>query len=212
MSIRIAIVEDDSRLLGEICLLLADSPLMEVTGRYATGKEAVEGIIEKSPDVALIDLGLPDISGLEVISTLRENGCKTEFLVLTVYDDDEHLFPALKAGAVGYIVKEDVSLPEVVGAIEQVINGGAPMSRGIAKRVLDEFRKNDSKNELPESYGLTKRELEILDHLAGGLATKKVADTLCISYETIRSHQKNIYRKLQVNSMLEAVAVFRGQK
>ena len=188
---RVAIVEDDSRFRGEICLLLADSPLMEVVGRYATGKEAVEGIIKKSPDVALIDLGLPDISGLELISTLRKNGCKTEFLVLTVYDDDEHLFPALKAGAVGYIVKEDVSLSEVVGAIKQVINGGAPMSRGIAKRVLAEFRKNDSQDASFEPYGLTRRELEILDHLARGLTTRKAAAALYISYETIRSHQKN---------------------
>lgn len=86
------------------------------------------------------------------------------------------------------------------------------MSRTIAKRVLAEFRKNDSQDARPEPYGLTRRELEILDHPARGLTTRKVAAALCISYETIRSHQKNIYRKLQVNSLLEAVAAFRGQK
>jgi len=207
MPIQIAIVEDDLRFLEELRFLLDGSPFIQIIGTYTTGKEAIKGIIEKCPDVALIDLGLPDISGIEVIKAIFKKHCNTELVVLTVYDDDEHLFSALKAGATGYIVKDEISLSEITRVVKEVINGGAPMSRGIAKRVLNEFR-NIYKDTQPKFQNLTNRETEILNYLAKGYTPKKLAEILNISYETVRSHLKNIYRKLRANSMIEALAKF----
>jgi DNA-binding NarL/FixJ family response regulator len=132
--------------------------------------------------------------------------------VLTVYDDDIHLFPALQAGAVGYIVKGDTSLSALVQAIVEVIDGGAPMSMGIARRILQEFKGLQHEEPPLPVQGLTSREVEILDLLATGLTTKKVADQLSISHATVRSHQKNIYRKLQVHSLVEAVLMLQRTK
>jgi DNA-binding NarL/FixJ family response regulator len=209
MPISTAVVEDDSKFLAGLRLLFKNNPAIELTGIYSCGKDAVAGIIERSPDVALIDLGLPDMSGVDVIRELRRKNCRTEMIVLTVYNDDEHLFPALKAGASGYIVKDEISMDEIKRAIDEVVRGGAPMSMEIARRILSEFREGTKKKVKTELEGLTKRENEVLEYLARGYSTRKVADTLNISYETVRSHQKNIYRKLQVNSLIEAVAVFR---
>jgi DNA-binding NarL/FixJ family response regulator len=205
--IRVAVVEDNAEFRDELCALLAAAPATELAGRYATGAAALAGISNARPDVTLIDLGLPDLSGVEVIRRLRSNEVPTEFLVITVYDDDQHLFAALEAGAVGYIVKERAVNAELIAAIEEAVQGGAPMSLGIARRVLARFRRSaENQAPLPE---LTRREREVLEHLAGGFNAKKAAEMLGITYATIRCHQKSIYRKLHVNSLLEAVTVFR---
>lgn len=205
--IRVAVVEDNIELLDEVCALLAASPATALAGRYTTGGAAIDGIARERPDVTLIDLGLPDMSGVDVIRRLSPDDAKTEFLVVTVYDDDQHLFAALEAGAVGYIVKERAVNAELIGAIEEAVQGGAPMSLGIARRVLAHFHGGVDKN--PPPGGLTKREHEVLEHLSKGFGTRKTAEMLDISYGTIRCHQKNIYKKLHVNSLLEAVTVFR---
>ncbi len=155
--VRVVIVEDDPRFLESVSLLFVDTPSIEVAGSYTTGKDAIKGIIEKRPDVALIDLGLPDISGVEIIKEISEKGCNTELLVLTVYNDDEHLFSAIKAGAVGYIVKNEASLSEIVSAIDEAVKGGAPMSMDMARRILNEFREIPKKLRRPEIKALTKR-------------------------------------------------------
>jgi DNA-binding NarL/FixJ family response regulator len=191
---------------------LATVPLLEVVGEYSTGKAAIAGIMNKRPDVALIDLGLPDLPGEEVIRRIVQKGCETEALVLTIRDDDDSLFQALQTGAVGYIVKGQASLSEIVQAIQEVKNGGAPMSQGIARRVLKKFRTIAPRTKSPCLQELTLRELEILEHCARGFSARKMARLLDIEYETVRSHQKTIYSKLQVHSALEAAAVFRGEK
>ena len=152
-SIRVVLVEDDQQLLKEMEALLAATPVLEVVGSYPTGREAVTGILAGGPEVALIDLELPDISGVEVIQQVRANGEATECLVLTVYDDDTHLFAALRAGAVGYIVKSEASLAELVQAIQDVRSGGAPMSMGLARRILQAFQTSPA----PQVQGLTKK-------------------------------------------------------
>lgn len=207
-SIRVVIVEDEIQYLEEISHLLKSSSI-DIVGTYTTGKSGLQGILEKKPQVALIDLGLPDISGIEVIREIFNKSSETELLVLTVYDDDEHLFSALKSGAVGYIVKSEATPSEIVKAVKEVIRGGAPMSPGIARRILKTFRGNKKKEDLKE---LTSREKEILEYLSRGFGPKKIAQFLNISYETVRVHLKNIYKKLQVNSLIEAIAVYRGEK
>jgi DNA-binding NarL/FixJ family response regulator len=209
--IEVAIVEDNKRYLEELVHLLTNSPHIRVVGQYTRGTDAYEGIIRLNPDVTLIDIDLPDISGVEVIERVSSAGCPTEFLVLTVYDDDAHLFAALQAGAVGYIIKGSTSLAEIEAAIKEVVDGGAPMSRVIAKRVLETFhaknthRGHGRKTKFNE---LTKRELQILEFIKRGYTTKKVADELHISYETVRTHLKNIYQKLHVHTLVEAVLVY----
>jgi DNA-binding NarL/FixJ family response regulator len=206
--IRVAVVEDNTEFLHELSALLDAAAQTTLVGRYTRGADAIGGIARERPDVTLIDLGLPDMTGVEVIRRLRQAAVDTEFLVITVYDDDRHLFAALEAGAVGYIVKERAVETGLIGAIEDAVQGGAPMSLGIARRVLARFhRDNEEDSALPE---LTRREREVLEHLANGFNTKKAAEMLSISYGTIRCHQKSIYRKLHVSSLLEAVTVFRN--
>lgn len=210
--IRVVLVEDNRWYLDDVRLLLAGAPGIEVVGAYTTGEEALAEIPVTRPDVALIDLKLPgEMSGIALIRQVVARGGTTECVVLTSYDDDTFLFPALQAGAVGYIVKSDASLAEVVHAIQEVIDGGAPMSMGIARRILQEVRKAPNAATPPQFPVLTNREEEILRLLAQGLTTRKVELALSISYATVRCHQKNIYKKLQVHSLVEAVAVFRGE-
>lgn len=205
--IEVALVEDNERYLNELSSLLSECIDIKIIGKYKQGRQAVEEIISKRPDVTLIDMELPDISGVEVIKTVSEVGCTTEFLVLTVYEDDAHLFPALQAGALGYILKGSTSLDEVVQAIHDVIDGGAPMSSSIAKRVLETF-KNVRPAKKAKFQDLTKRELQILEYVNRGYSTRKVADDLHISYETVRSHLKNIYQKLHVHTAVEALLLY----
>ena len=210
MQIRVAVVENDRRYRESLDHIFKNTPSLKTTGFYSAGKEAIQGVLEHQPDVALVDLGLPDISGIDVIREVTKSGSKTELLVLTVYNDDTHLFSALEAGAVGYILKSEASPAEIVNAIKDTVKGGAPMSMSLARRILKELRSKAEAAQRPELKELTKREIELLEYLSRGCSTRKAADALHISYDTVRSHQKNIYRKLQVNSILEAVAVFRG--
>ena len=206
-AIRVAVVEDNTEFLDELCALLDSSAATQLIGRYTNGADAIPGIAHERPDVTLIDLGLPDMTGVDVIRRLRRADIDTEFLVITVYDDDRNLFAALEAGAVGYIVKERAVDAELIGAIEETVRGGAPMSLSIARRVLAHFHGDAERR--PVTQDLTRREHEVLEHLSKGFSTRKAAEMLNISYATIRCHQKSIYRKLHVNSLLEAVTVFR---
>jgi DNA-binding NarL/FixJ family response regulator len=208
--IRIALVEDNPQFLAEVKALLSETPLLEVRGSYPSGEAALTGIVQTSPDIALIDIGLPGLSGVDVVRGLTERGCPTECLMLTAYDDDAYLFAALQAGAVGYIIKDEASLSELVRAIQEARNGGAPMSLGIARRVLDSFRTRTFRTHDPRVKELTPREREILEYRVQGFSTKKVAHVLHISYETVRRHQKVIYEKLHVHSMVEAIATVSG--
>jgi len=210
-TIDVTIVEDNKRYVNELSLLLSNSPNIRINGCYANGAEAIEHIGKDNPDVVLIDIGLPDISGVEVIKQICNNGCPTEFLVLTVYDDDKHLFEALQAGAVGYIVKGSTSPEDIEAAIFDVIDGGAPMSRDIAKRVIETFRVDSSDNPKTKFDDLTKREFQILEYISHGYNTRKVAEQLNISYETVRTHLKNIYQKLHVHTLVEAMLLFKSR-
>ncbi len=206
--IEVAIVEDNKRYLDELGQLLTNSPGIQVVGQYVNGKDACKEITHLNPDVTLIDIDLPDISGVDVIERVSSQGCPTEFLVLTVYDDDAHLFSALQAGAVGYIIKGSTSLQEIESAIREVVDGGAPMSRVIAKRVLETFHPSPQNSRKTKFDELTKREIQILEYIKRGYSTKKVAEELHISYETVRTHLKNIYQKLHVHTLVEAMLLY----
>lgn len=210
--ITVALVDDNYHYLEAVSTFLARVPSIEIRGKFTTGKEAVTEIPILNPDISIIDLRMPDITGFEIIAHISECS-NTECLILTACDGDDDLFAALKLGAVGYFVKNEISLSELVDAIHKTIDGGSNMSPKIARRVLQEISKpivaKPKTNQFKTIYGLTKTELQILELTAEGNSPQKVAEILCRSYETIRTHLRNIYRKLQVHSLVEALAMLK---
>ena len=213
--VNLIIVEDNRAYLDELCQLLDDIPNIRVVATFHSVTDTLQSVGTLNADVALVDLGLPDGCGIDIVRQLS-NHTDIESLVLTVYDDDEHLFPVLEAGAVGYILKDQTVQSELVGMIEEAVGGGAPMSLGIARRVLDHFRhpapKKIEANTQAQKDPLTTREREVLEQLSKGYSAKKVANELGVAYNTIRCHQKNIYKKLHVSSVVAALSVVQGKK
>ena len=199
--IKIAIVEDKEETLDYLAALLGGSNGMTVVGAYATGGEAVKGIPLIQPDVALVDIGLPDISGFEVIKEIRAQGAAVDILAHTMYEDREHLVAALKAGATGYILKGATPL-EIIQAIEAVVAGGSPMSPKIARYLIEDFHGDQQQK---EDERLTPQEKEVLLGIARGLTESKLAGALGLSPHTVHSHVKSIYRKLHASTQAEAV-------
>ena len=203
MLISVAIVEDNKETLDGLSMLLSKAGTMKVVGNYMTGESAIEELPVIKPHVALIDLGLPGISGTEVIKKLKGQMSLLQMLVLTAHEDKEHLFEALKAGASGYLLK-DSPPAEIIESIEEIHNGGSPMSPKVARYVIEYFNEMELKRRRIEAV-LTQREKEILNGISDGLTNKRLADRLYISTHTVRTHIKNIYEKLHVHSKVEAV-------
>ena len=201
-NINIAVVEDD-HVYRDLVVELCKTSGITVSGVFGSVAEATQALPVLDPDIALIDLGLPDAEGSELITRLKRLAPRTQCLVLTKFEDDEHLFGALECGAIGYLLKDALDLHHLRAALEETLSGGAPMSSSIARRVLAAFHVPRASADFSM---LTERESEILDQLAAGHGAKHVSRLLGISYETVRCHQKSIYRKLQVNSVVQAVA------
>lgn len=199
--IKVAIVEDKAETLAYLQALLDGSNGVEVIGAYGAGREAIDGIERRRPDVALIDLGLPDISGIEVIRSLKESLPDLDIIAYTLHEDRKHLISALKAGATGYILK-GASAVEIIQAVESVVAGGSPISPRIARYILEDYHTRPQRKDEVE---LTAREKEVLQGIAGGLPEKQLAERLSISPHTVHSYVKNIYKKLKVNSQAQAV-------
>jgi len=208
-SIRIVIIEDQRRTREGLAALIGGSAGMDVVGQYRSGEEALTEIAVKHPEVVLTDLGLPGMSGTEVVAHLRDLLPGVPILVLTVHDEDQHIFDALCAGACGYLLK-DIEPARLLAAIREVHSGGAPMSPEIARKVLSMFQKFASPK--AGESGLSARELEVLHLLAEGDSYKTCADRLAVSIDTIRFHVRRIYERLHVHSRSEAVskAIRRG--
>jgi DNA-binding NarL/FixJ family response regulator len=185
-----------------LATLIDGSPGMAVAGQYASAEEALRGIAAAGPDVILTDLGLPGMSGIELVGRLHGSLPKVPILVLTVYGEDRHVFDALCNGAVGYLLK-DVEPARLLAAIRELYAGGAPMSPEVARRVVLMFQKFAPST--VEQTCLSERELEVLQLLAQGHSYKTCADRLAISHDTIRFHVRNIYDRLHVHSKSEAV-------
>lgn len=207
MRTRVAIVEDHEKTREYLAALFGGADGIALAGVYGNGGDAIGSLAESSPDVFIVDLNLPDMSGIDVIRTLREKVPRLEILVLTIHENREHLFLALQAGATGYLVK-GTSSGEIINAVSMLMAGGAPMSPVVARYVIEEFQ--DVKG-ARESSTLTRREREVLQGIASGLSEKKLADSLSLSPHTIHTHIKKIYRKLQVNSRAEAVLKARNK-
>lgn len=201
---RIAIVEDNTLLRENLVILLNGEKNFEVCCNHGTAEEALACMAEFSPDILLVDIGLPGMTGIDLIKKVKLQYPDMEIMVHTVFDARDTVFAAIKAGATGYILK-GASPRELIESIENLAKGGAPMSPKIARAVIGEFQDVD----LSEQYLLTPREKEILIELEKGLTYKELAEKLSISHHTIHSHIKNIYEKLHAKSRRAALTTAR---
>lgn len=206
MKITIAIAEDNSFALKSCLDKLSKYPEFKIVLKAFNGEELMAEIGNHQIDVVLMDIQMPGMGGIEATEILHQQNPKIKIIMLTTFDDDESIFKAIMGGASGYLLKEETAETIQRGIIE-VLTGGAPMSAGIAFRVLNLLKNPNIYNGFSktEDFGLSKREIEILNHLKNGLSYEQIAANLFISYGTVRKHIENIYRKLQVNNKVNAI-------
>lgn len=195
---RIMIVEDDQEIRNSFTLIVNSSQKFMVVNAYGTAEEAIANLNRDKPEIVLMDIELPGVNGIHGTKAIKDKSPHTDIIMVSVYEDSELVFEALKAGASGYITKS-ANYMELLTALEEIVKGGAPMSSRIARMVIDNFHVN------PNSP-LTKRETEILQLISEGKTYTQISEELFISKETAKTHIKNIYSKLQVNSKSEAIA------
>ncbi len=199
--IKVAIVEDIKDIREGLQLLIDSNEGFSCTNTYSTAEDALQRLPGALPDVVLMDIHLPGISGIEAVKKLKVQFPAVQFIMSTVYEDDENIFESLKSGATGYLLKK-TSPDKILEAIKEVYNGGSPISAQIARKVIASFQKKDP---IDASADLTPKEKEILKALAKGLRYKEIADEIQISMDTVRTHVRHIYEKLQVQSRMEAI-------
>ena len=202
MSITIVIVEDLDEVRDGLKNFLALSNEFRILDTFKTAEEALYDIPRLMPDIVIMDISLPGMNGIECIRQVKDKSTSTQFMMFTVYENDEKVFEALKAGASGYLLK-NTGLLHMVEALKELHNGGSPMSANIARKLVSVFR--DSAKDVGELESLSNRENEILKLLSKGLLYKEIADQLGISTNTVRQHIHKIYEKLHVQNRTEAI-------
>lgn len=206
--VRVLIAEDQGALRTALAELLAREDDLEVVAACANGRDALIEALGQRPDVVLTDLRMPRMDGIELIRALQEKLPEAAIVVLTAFDDDDDLFAALKAGALGYVLKDD-ELPRIVAAIRAAKDGEGFFSRGLVRRVIQEFARKDrmirGQRKLFEE--LTKREMDVLRWLAAGLPNRQIAQHLHLSEKTVRNYISTILQKLQANDRTEAALI-----
>jgi DNA-binding NarL/FixJ family response regulator len=212
--IKVVVVEDNRKLRLELADTIASQPGLECVGTCASGEQAVKQLPAAAPDVVLMDIHLQGMSGIDCTRQLKQLLPDAQIVMLTMFDDSDKIFAALRAGASGYLLKR-FAATELLTAIEQAHKGGSPMTPQIARQVVKAFQ-GDEKTPKPktsssETEQLTDRERELLTLMANGKHYKEVADALNISTDTVRSHIRRIYKKLHVHSRTEAVVKFLGE-
>jgi DNA-binding NarL/FixJ family response regulator len=210
--ITLSIVEDDRDTRETLALMLRRDSRLRPLSTYATAEAALVGIPRERPEIALVDINLPGMNGIECVAQLKAKLPELKVLMLTTYEESDLIFNSLRAGAGGYLLKKMVPT-ELIPAIDQVRAGGAPMSMQIARKVVDYF-KQASSGPTPSTLAiekLTPREHEVLTLLATGCLYKEMSERLGISMNTIRTHLKRIYEKLHVQSRTEAAARYYGR-
>lgn len=199
---KIAIVEDNHTIRAALVELVNSIPGCLCTGDFDTGEEALKFIPRLKPDLVMMDIHLPNLSGIECTLQLKESLPELAVLILTVYEDEDKIFQALQAGASGYILKR--SHPdEIVRALHEMLAGGAPMTPTIARKVVDSLSRAPRTPRSPDE-SLSRRETEVLESLTKGSSNKEIADELNITVDTIRWHLKQIYHKFHVHGRTEA--------
>ncbi len=202
--ISVSVIEDDKHYREGLETFINDSGSFYLLNAYSSGETALPHIIHNPPAIAMVDIKLPGKSGIDIISVIKQQKPDVLCMVCTFYDDNEHVFNALKNGASGYILKD--SLPaEIIEALKELHRGGAPMSRYIAKKVISVFQHKQAIPRLSALSALSERENEVLQFIAKGITVKEVSEEMSLSKHTVTKHLKNIYSKLHVNNKIEAV-------
>jgi DNA-binding NarL/FixJ family response regulator len=201
MSISLAIVEDLAEVREGLQQFISLNQEFEILGAFETAEEALNNLPRLNPDIVIMDINLPAMSGIECIRQLKKKIPRTQFMMFTVYENDEKVFEALKAGASGYLLK-NTGLLQLIEALKELYNGGSPMSANIARKLVTLFRAEHLE---VEPTGISKREKEVLQLLSKGLLYKEIASQLGISIGTVRQHIHKIYEKLHVQNRTEAL-------
>ena len=200
--INVAIVEDIDEIREALATLVKDTDELLCVHSFTNAEEALATLRHHPMDVVLMDIHLPGINGIECVRQLKQLHPQMQFLMCTIFQDDDNVFNALKAGASGYLLKGDEP-QKIIASIKEIHAGGSPMNAQIARRIIETFQHQH--NEVKEQAGLTKRELELVNLLSKGYRYKEIAGQLFISIETVRKHINNIYSKLHVQSRMDAV-------
>jgi len=208
MPITVAIVEDSRTIRESLRRIIDDTPRLRCEWAVGSAEEALVEVARSRPDVILMDIHLPNMSGIECTVRIKEMLPEVQVIMLTVYEDNDKIFRALQAGACGYLLKR--TRPEqLIQAIKDVNQGGAPMTSEIARRLVETFQRPPA-TAAESAVGLSRREREILELVSRGYGNKEIADQLSIGVETIRHHLKRVYDKFHVHSRSEAVVKFLG--
>jgi DNA-binding NarL/FixJ family response regulator len=207
--IKVVIYDDINQFRESLAILINDNDNMEVIAAFDNCETVEKDITQLKPDIILMDIDMPVMTGIEAVKKIREFNSEVKILMLTVFDDNKTVFEALKHGANGYLLKKTVPA-KLIGYIQEAYEGGAPMTASIASQVLKMFAQFSSPN--ADNYNLSEREKSVLQLLVDGNSYKMVAANMQISIDTVRSHIRSIYEKLHVNSKSEAVAKALRQK
>jgi DNA-binding NarL/FixJ family response regulator len=211
MSIKVAIIEDQEQTRNMLAGAINSVVGFECVGTFADGESAIAGMPHIGVDVALVDIHLPALSGVQCVAALKPLLPQVHFIMCTSLEDADNIFSALQAGATGYLTKSTPPA-KILEAITDVCNGGSPMSSQIARKVIGFFTTALPQKKNTELEKLSTREQEILNYLAKGYRYKEIADVLFVSIETVRKHIHNIYEKLSVNSRTDALNKVYPQK
>jgi len=209
MSLSVSIVEDNAQVRGSLAKLIDSAPGFKCVSRHGSAEDALKELPKIRPEVVLMDINLPGMNGVECVRRLKPQLPGTQLIMLTVYQNTEHIFNALAAGATGYMLKQTPPA-ELLSAIKEVQAGGSPMSSHIARKIVQSFQQPAAVS--AEAQSLSPREAEVLDLLAKGFLYKEIADQMKVSYATVHTHIRHVYEKLHVRSRTEAVAKHLGQK
>lgn len=208
--ITVAIVEDEAGVRSSLAQILKTASDVRCVAVYENGEGAIRELPKLAPQVAILDINLPGMSGVECVRHIAEKSPGTQIMMLTVYDHNDAIFDSLAAGAHGYLVKP-VRAAELLAAVRDVHSGGAPMTSNIARRVVQAFKRPAAGQAKPGIEALSPREAEVLELLTQGYLYKEIAKKMGVSYHTIHAHVRKIYEKLQVQSRAQAVAVYIGR-
>lgn len=210
-TIAVSIVEDDLSLRAIYADWIEQAEGFILVSLYEDGQKAFDGIPDDKPDVVLSDINLPGLNGVECVRGLKKLLPKIQFVMITVYEDSNRIFKALEAGATGYLLKQ-TPREQLLSSLREVYEGGSPMSSGIARKVVQCFRKAPQASEQNELSQLSKREDEVLNLLAQGYLCKEISDELGISTHTVDTYRRRIYEKLHVHSRAQATAIYNQLK
>lgn len=204
MAIKIIIYDDNKDRRESLKILINMQADMACTGIFKVCTHALDDILSTKPDVILMDINMPEMSGIEAVKKIRSKHPDIKIIMQTVFDDTEKIFSAIEAGADGYFLKTTPTVKLIEG-IKEVMQGGAPMTATVAKIVLSKFKEARSLS-TNDDFNLNEQERSILSHLVNGLSYKMIADTMSINYSAVNMYIKRIYKKLQVHSATEAVS------